>query len=66
MDINQNPSTHLPSNLPTIHDPDKINSLVFGFGMFFMICLVLVFGQAFSSAEKTEEDKTLIEKIKKR
>jgi hypothetical protein len=30
-----------------------------------MVCLVLVFGQAFSSAEKTEEDRTLIEKIKK-
>jgi hypothetical protein len=30
-----------------------------------MICLFLVFVQAFSSAEKTEEDKRLIEKIKK-
>jgi LPS O-antigen subunit length determinant protein (WzzB/FepE family) len=43
----------------------KLYPLVFGFGLFFMICLVLVFGQAFSSAEKTEEDKLLINKIKK-
>jgi LPS O-antigen subunit length determinant protein (WzzB/FepE family) len=43
----------------------KLYPLVFGFGLFFLICLVIVFGQAFSSAEKTEEDKTLIEKIKK-
>jgi uncharacterized protein involved in exopolysaccharide biosynthesis len=42
----------------------KLYPLVFGFGMFFMICLVLVFGQAFSSAEKTEEDRQLLDKIK--
>jgi hypothetical protein len=29
-----------------------------------MSCLVLVFGQAFSSAEKTEEDRQLLDKIK--
>jgi hypothetical protein len=43
----------------------KLYPLVFGFGMFFMTCLAFVFGQAFSSAEKTEEDKLLINKIKK-
>jgi LPS O-antigen subunit length determinant protein (WzzB/FepE family) len=42
----------------------KLYPLVFGFGLFFMICLVLVFGQAFSSAEKTEEDRQLLDKIK--
>ena len=42
----------------------KLYPLVFGFGLFFMACLVLVFLQAFSSAEKTEEDKKLLEKIK--
>jgi hypothetical protein len=30
-----------------------------------MTCLVLVFGQAFSSADKTEEDKQLLKKIKR-
>ena len=43
----------------------KLYPLVFGFGLFFMTCLAFVFGQAFSSAEKTEEDKLLINKIKK-
>jgi len=54
-----------PSTAPSPHDPDEINSIVFGFGLFFMICLFLVFGQAFSSAEKTEEDKQLLDKIKR-
>jgi LPS O-antigen subunit length determinant protein (WzzB/FepE family) len=43
----------------------KMFPMVFGAGMFFMSCLAIVFGQAFSSAEKTKEDKTLIEKIKR-
>jgi hypothetical protein len=58
MDLNQNSST-----ASTPRDPDEINSLVFG--LFFMTCLAFVFGQAFPSAEKTEEDKLLLEKIKK-
>jgi len=43
----------------------KLYPLMFGFGLFFMTCLVLVFVQAFSSSEKTDEDRRLIEKIKK-
>jgi len=39
--------------------------LVFGFGLFFLSSLLVVFGHAFSSADKTEEDKLLIKKIKK-
>jgi len=42
----------------------KLYPLVFGFGMFFMVCLLFVFVQAFSSAEKTEEDRQLLDKIK--
>jgi LPS O-antigen subunit length determinant protein (WzzB/FepE family) len=43
----------------------KLFPLVFGFGMFFLCCLFVVFVQAFSSAEKTAEDKMLLEKIRK-
>jgi hypothetical protein len=43
----------------------KLFPIVFGAGLFFMVCLLVVFIQALSSADKTEEDKTLIEKIKK-
>lgn len=43
----------------------KLYPMVFGAGLFFMVCLLVVFIQAFSSAEKTEEDKLLIEKIRK-
>jgi LPS O-antigen subunit length determinant protein (WzzB/FepE family) len=43
----------------------KLYPLVFGFGLFFVSCLFVVFGHAFSSADKTEEDKKLLEKIRK-
>ncbi|MGB7567062.1 MAG: Wzz/FepE/Etk N-terminal domain-containing protein [Chitinivibrionales bacterium] len=43
----------------------RLYPLVFSFGLFFMTCLVLVFVQAFSSSDKTDEDRRLIEKIKK-
>jgi uncharacterized protein involved in exopolysaccharide biosynthesis len=43
----------------------KLFPLVFGFGLFFLSCLFIVFTHAFSSADKTEEDKILLEKIKK-
>jgi uncharacterized protein involved in exopolysaccharide biosynthesis len=42
----------------------KLYPLVFGFGLFFLSCLFVVFIHAFSSADKTEEDKRLLEKIK--
>jgi uncharacterized protein involved in exopolysaccharide biosynthesis len=41
----------------------KLYPLVFGFGLFFMVCLVIVFVQVFSFSQKTEEDKILIDKI---
>jgi hypothetical protein len=43
----------------------KLFPLVFGFGLFFLSSLFVVFIHAFSSSDKTEEDKDLIEKIKK-
>jgi uncharacterized protein involved in exopolysaccharide biosynthesis len=43
----------------------KLYPMVFCFGLFFMVCLIVVFIQAFSSADKTEEDKQLLEKIKR-
>jgi LPS O-antigen subunit length determinant protein (WzzB/FepE family) len=43
----------------------KMFPLVFGVGLFFLSCLFVVFFHAFSSADKTEEDKKLLEKIKK-
>ena len=42
----------------------KLFPLAFGFGLFFMSCLYLVFMQALASSEKTDMDKLLIEKIK--
>jgi hypothetical protein len=43
----------------------KLYPMVFGAGLFFMVCLMVVFVQAFSSADKTDEDKKLLGKIKK-
>jgi hypothetical protein len=43
----------------------KLFPLTFGFGLFFMSCLIVVFMQAFTSSDKTEEDRVLIAKIKK-
>jgi LPS O-antigen subunit length determinant protein (WzzB/FepE family) len=43
----------------------KMYPLVFGFGLFFMTCLGGIILHAFSTAQKTEEDKQLLEKIKK-
>jgi hypothetical protein len=43
----------------------KLFPLVFGFGLFFLSCLIVVFIHAFASSDKTEEDKDLLEKIKK-
>jgi hypothetical protein len=43
----------------------KLYPLIFGFGLFFIICLAIVFVQAVSSAEKTEKSGQLLEKIKK-
>lgn len=43
----------------------KLYPLLLGFALFFMSCLIIVFMQAFASSEKTEEDKLLIEKIKR-
>jgi hypothetical protein len=54
-----------PVYLSKIFKEKRLYPLVFGFGLFFMVCLVLVFIQAFSSADKTEEDKQLLEKIKR-
>jgi uncharacterized protein involved in exopolysaccharide biosynthesis len=43
----------------------KLYPLVFGVGLFFLSCFYLVFMQAYASSEKSEEDKKIIEKIKK-
>ena len=43
----------------------KLFPLVFSFGLFFLSCLIIVFIHAFASSDKTEEDRDLIEKIKK-
>ena len=37
---------------------------LFGAGMFFLTVLMVVFGHAFFSAEKTEEDRRLMDMIK--
>jgi hypothetical protein len=42
----------------------KLYPLFFGFGLFFLSCLLVVLTHAFSSADKTEEDKMLLKKIK--
>ena len=41
----------------------KLFPLMFGFGLFFLSCFVVVFINAFALSGKTEEDKLLIEKI---
>jgi hypothetical protein len=43
----------------------KLFPLVFGFGLFLLSSLIAVFFHAFSSSEKTGEDRDLMEKIKK-
>jgi LPS O-antigen subunit length determinant protein (WzzB/FepE family) len=43
----------------------KLYTLVFGAGMFFMVCLLAILMHAFSAAEKTEEDKNFILAIKR-
>jgi hypothetical protein len=43
----------------------KIYTLAMGVGLFFIIILIILFSYAFSSSEKTIEDKQLIQKIKK-
>ena len=43
----------------------KLFPFVFGFGLFFLSCLFVVFINAFNSSDKTEEDKDFIEKIRK-
>jgi LPS O-antigen subunit length determinant protein (WzzB/FepE family) len=42
----------------------KLYPLVFGFGMFFLTCMVFIFIQAISSSEKSDEDRELLERIK--
>lgn len=42
----------------------KLYPLVFGFGLFFLGCLLAVFGHAFSSTGSTKEDRDLMDKIK--
>jgi LPS O-antigen subunit length determinant protein (WzzB/FepE family) len=43
----------------------KLYPMVFGAGLFFMTMMIVVFGHALASGEKTEEDRELIRKIKK-
>jgi LPS O-antigen subunit length determinant protein (WzzB/FepE family) len=43
----------------------KLYPLVFSFGLFFLTALCVVFMHAFSSAPKTDEDRSLIQKIKR-
>lgn len=54
-----------PLYLHKIFKEKKLFPLVFGFGLFFLSCLIVVFIHAFSSSDKTEEDKDLIEKIRR-
>jgi hypothetical protein len=42
----------------------KLFPLVFGFGLFFVVAILVIFGHAFGSGQKTEEDQMVIEKIK--
>ena len=53
-----------PVFLAKTYKEKKLYPLVFGAGLFFIICLLVVLLHAFSSADKTEEDKQLIAKIK--
>jgi hypothetical protein len=43
----------------------RLYPMVFAAGLFFVSCLFVIFIQAFSSAEKTEEDRKLLDKIKR-
>lgn len=43
----------------------KLYPLVFAFGLFFLTSLCVIFMHAFSSAPKTDEDRSLIQKIKR-
>jgi LPS O-antigen subunit length determinant protein (WzzB/FepE family) len=43
----------------------RLYPMVFAAGLFFISCLFVVFMQAFSSAEKTEEDRKLLDNIKR-
>ena len=43
----------------------KLFPLVFGFGLFFLSCIYLVFIHAYASSEKSEEDRNLIAKIRR-
>ncbi|HEX2960041.1 MAG TPA: Wzz/FepE/Etk N-terminal domain-containing protein [Chitinispirillaceae bacterium] len=43
----------------------KLFPMVFGAGLFFMTMMLVVFGHAFASGQKTDEDRELIKKIKK-
>ncbi|MBN1604445.1 MAG: hypothetical protein JW915_22745 [Chitinispirillaceae bacterium] len=43
----------------------KLYPMVFGAGLFFMTMMIVVFGHAFASGQKTEEDKELLKKIRK-
>jgi hypothetical protein len=43
----------------------KLFPLASGVGLFFLSCLLVVFGHVLASSEKTEEDKVLMEKIRK-
>jgi uncharacterized protein involved in exopolysaccharide biosynthesis len=43
----------------------KLFPLATGVGLFFLSCLIVVFGHALASSQKSEEDKALIEKIKR-
>ncbi|MBD3347058.1 MAG: hypothetical protein GF401_18545 [Chitinivibrionales bacterium] len=47
------------------HKEKKLYPLVFAFGLFFLTVLFVVFKHAFVSGEKTEEDKKLIEGIRR-
>jgi uncharacterized protein involved in exopolysaccharide biosynthesis len=43
----------------------KLFPMVFGAGLFFMTTMLVVFGHAFASGQKTDEDRELIKKIRK-
>jgi LPS O-antigen subunit length determinant protein (WzzB/FepE family) len=43
----------------------KLYPMVFGAGLFFMTMMIVVFGHAFASGQKTEEDKELLRMIRK-
>lgn len=43
----------------------KLFPMVFGAGLFFMTMMIVVFGHAFASGQKTDEDRELIKKIRK-